>query len=112
VLRIRIRPALIADGLGECQVRWPEFAIVFWETRPLAEEWTDRYLAAARVWATTEPASIQRIAVMASRLETPHAPGEIPEIRASARANGIAVPQRGRLPADVCEARLAAHPDD
>ena len=36
----RVRPALIADGLAECQVRWPEVAIVFCETRQLAEEWT------------------------------------------------------------------------
>jgi hypothetical protein len=40
----RARPALVADGLAECQVRWPNIPIIFGETRPLAEEWTYRYL--------------------------------------------------------------------
>ena len=40
------RPALVADGLAELHVRWPEVPIVFCETRQLAEEWTYRYLAA------------------------------------------------------------------
>jgi hypothetical protein len=33
--------------LARVQVRYPEIAIVFLETRPLAEEWTFRYLGAA-----------------------------------------------------------------
>lgn len=36
-------------------------AIVFCETRQLAEEWTYRYLAAAHTWASTEAAAIARI---------------------------------------------------
>jgi len=36
----RIRPAVVADGLAELQVRWPDVPIVFCETRQLAEEWT------------------------------------------------------------------------
>ncbi len=44
----RVRPAMIADGLAELQVRWPNVPIVFCETRPLAEEWTYRYLATSR----------------------------------------------------------------
>ena len=36
----RVRPALVADGLAELQVRWPTVPIVFCETRKLAEEWT------------------------------------------------------------------------
>ena len=43
----RVRPAPVADGLAELQVRWPTIPIVFCETRKLAEEWTYRYLAAA-----------------------------------------------------------------
>jgi hypothetical protein len=34
---------------------------VFCETRQLAEEWTYRYLAAARAWAITEHPALQRI---------------------------------------------------
>jgi len=44
----RVRPAMIADGLAELQVRWPNLPIVFCETRPLAEDWTYRYLASLR----------------------------------------------------------------
>ena len=57
----RVRPALVADGLAEVQVRWPNVPIVFCETRQLAEEWTYRFLAAARAWAETEEAAIGRI---------------------------------------------------
>ncbi len=42
----RVRPALVADGLAELQVRWPAVPLVFCETRKLAEEWTYRYLGA------------------------------------------------------------------
>jgi hypothetical protein len=42
-----VRPSLAIDALAEAQVRWPTVPIVFCETRPLAEEWTYRFLAAA-----------------------------------------------------------------
>lgn len=57
----RVRPALVADGLAELQVRWPTIPITFCETRKLAEEWTYRYLAAAHTWAADELAAIARI---------------------------------------------------
>jgi hypothetical protein len=37
----------LPDLLARVQVRYPEIPIVFLETRPLAEEWTFRYLGAA-----------------------------------------------------------------
>jgi hypothetical protein len=37
----------LPDMLARVQVRFPEVPIVFLETRPLAEEWTFRYLGAA-----------------------------------------------------------------
>ena len=37
----------LPDLLARVQVRYPEIAIVFCETRPFAEEWTYRYLGAA-----------------------------------------------------------------
>jgi hypothetical protein len=37
----------VADLLATVQVRYPSVPIVFCETRPLAEEWTFRYLGAA-----------------------------------------------------------------
>jgi len=42
-----VRPAAVADALAEAQVRHPSVPIVFCETRPLAEDWTYRFLAAA-----------------------------------------------------------------
>ena len=43
----RVRPAVIAEGLGEAAARFPSVPIVFAETRPLAQEWTYRFLGAA-----------------------------------------------------------------
>jgi ERCC4-type nuclease len=37
----------LPDLLARVQVRYPEIPIVFLETRPLAEEWTYRWLGAA-----------------------------------------------------------------
>ncbi len=42
----RVRPALVADGLAELQIRWPSVPVVFCETRRLAEEWTSSGAAA------------------------------------------------------------------
>lgn len=53
----RVRPAVLADGLAELQVRYPGVPIVFCETRQLAEEWTYRYLAAAHHWFQAEDAA-------------------------------------------------------
>jgi ERCC4 domain/Lsr2 len=103
----RVRPAFVADGIAECQVRWPSVAIVFCETRSLAEEWTYRYLAAAHAWASTEPAALGRVNAHMVRLPPPPArePGTAPgDIRAWARANGMDVPERGRIPVMVRQA--------
>lgn len=48
------RPATVADALAELQVRWPNVPMVYCETRPLAEEWTYRFLGAALAYAQTE----------------------------------------------------------
>jgi hypothetical protein len=104
----RIRPAVVADGLAELQVRWPGVPIVFCETRQLAEEWTYRYLAAARTWAADELAVTARIGTGADGAQTaaaPAAPGpSTSEVRAWARAAGIVVPDRGRLRPEVGQA--------
>jgi hypothetical protein len=57
----RVRPALVADGLAELQVRWPTVPLVFCETRKLAEEWTYRYLAAASTWVGDEAEAERRV---------------------------------------------------
>jgi hypothetical protein len=42
----RIRPSLVLNGLGEAAARFPSVPIVFAGTRPLAQEWTYRFLGA------------------------------------------------------------------
>jgi hypothetical protein len=112
----RVRPALVADGLAELQIRWPNVPVVFCGTRLLAEEWTYRFLAAARAWADTEIASIERLTPLAAATATTelaHAP-EAPEpstaeVRAWARTAGLAVPGRGKLQPGIWAAWRAAH---
>ncbi|MGH3494228.1 MAG: Lsr2 family DNA-binding protein, partial [Sciscionella sp.] len=106
----RVRPATIADGLAELQVRWPTIPIVFAETRPLAEEWTYRYLAAAHTWAHTEQAMTLRLG--ATHAQTPTAGTPAPttaEVRTWAREAGLAVADRGRLHPDIWAAWHDAH---
>ena len=105
----RVRPAVVADGLAELQIRWPNVAIVFCETRQLAEEWTYRFLAAAHTWAITEDAALQRISPI--RIDITHldpaaaAPGpSTAEVRTWARTAGLSVPDRGKLRPDIWQA--------
>lgn len=104
-----MRGAVIADGLAELQIRYPTVPIVFCESRKLAEEWTYRYLAAAHAWATDERVAAS---VMPGAPAMPQGPREpapgTRELRAWARANGYAVSDRGRIPADVRAAWMEA----
>ena len=105
------RPAAVADALAEYQIRWPTIPIVFCETRPLAEEWTYRYLAAAWQWAITEPAAQARTAMTDPLLLTaPDGPDPtVAEVRAWARRAGLDVPDRGRLRPEIWTAWRTAH---
>lgn len=107
-----VRPALIADGLAEIQIRWPNVPIVFCEARQLAEEWTYRFLAAAHAWASTEDAASQRISGIPVDVATPGRAVTEPstaEVRAWAREHGLPVPGRGRLRPEVWQAWREAH---
>ncbi|MDQ4134243.1 MAG: hypothetical protein M3179_13835 [Actinomycetota bacterium] len=109
----RIRPAQVIDGLAELQVRWPGVPMTFCETRKLAEEWTYRYLAAARAWAVSEEAAIARIGTgedLDHGSQSQPSPSTA-EIRAWARAAGLTVPNRGRLRPEVLHAWREAHRD-
>jgi len=107
----RVRPAQVADGLAELQVRWPAIPIVYCDNRKLAEEWTYRYLAAAHAWADTELPAVALIgsgeegAISGPMQPTP----SISEVRAWARANGLVVADRGRLRPGVVEAWQDSH---
>ncbi len=111
----RIRPAVVADGLAELQVRWPGVPIVFCESRQLTEEWTYRYLAAAHTWADNETAAIARISPRGATTEPAEsAPPDPParELRAWARANGLTVHHRGRLRPEILTAWHTANTTD
>ncbi|MEU2043721.1 ERCC4 domain-containing protein [Nocardia niwae] len=110
----RIRPAVVADGLAELQIRWPSVPLVFCESRQLAEEWTYRFLAAAHTWARDEHATIDRLAsatVEETDLATAPAAPEpsTAEVRAWARANQLTVPDRGKLKPEIWDAWRNAH---
>lgn len=104
----RVRPAVVADGLAELQIRWPNVPIVFCETRQLAEEWTYRFLAAAHDWALTEQAAVQRISAPSLAITEPDdAAATEPstaEVRRWARCAGLPVPDRGRLRPEIWQA--------
>ena len=108
--QMNVRGSVVAEALAELQVRWPAVPVVFCETRPLAEQWAYRFLAAAR-------AEIGGLAETARReLELPLAPALMPrpptaaEIRQWALGTGLPVSARGgRLPREVLEAFEAAH---
>jgi hypothetical protein len=50
----RVTPGFVPDLLAAVQVRYPTVPIVFCDTRPLAEEWTYRFLAAALAYAQAQ----------------------------------------------------------
>ena len=108
----RVRPAVVADGLAELQVRWPGIPPLFCDNRKLAEEWTYRYLAAAYAWAVTEAAALERMGLVPSPTPAVAAPIGEPstaEVSAWARSAGYAVADRGRLRPEVLAAYAAAH---
>jgi hypothetical protein len=113
----RVRPAVVADGLAELQVRWPNVPAVFCQTRQLAEEWTYRFLAAVHTWALTEHTALQRISPTGVGLteldQAPAAPEpRTAEVRAWARTVNLPVPERGRLRPEIWQAwRNANHPN-
>jgi hypothetical protein len=105
-----VRPAQVADGLAELQVRWPSVPIVFCDNRKLAEEWTYRYLAAAHAWAAAERPAAARIGVPDDVTGGPAEPApSTGEVRAWARGRGLPVSDRGRLRPEILRAWHDAH---
>ena len=105
----QVRPAVVADGIAELQVRYPSVPIVFAETRKLAQEWTYRFLGAALDLADDEAHGRAVEAVLATAEPLPAPPASAAEVRAWARSEGLAVSDRGRIAADVRAAYDAAH---
>ena len=104
----RVRPAVVADGLAECQVRWPNVPIVFCETRKLAQEWTYRFLAAAAIGVDEEYAGGVVVDSLAAPPALAPAPPTSAQVRAWAVTAGYDVSDRGRVPELLVAAYLAA----
>lgn len=102
----RVRPAVVADGLAECQVRWPAVPIVFCDTRKLAQEWTYRFLAAVSVAADDERPADRVLADLAQPPPLAPRPPTPAEVRAWAVISGYDVSDRGRVPARLVAAYL------
>jgi hypothetical protein len=91
----------VAEALAEAQARFPAVPVVFCETRPLAQEWTYRWLGAclAELGAARSTAGVEES--FAPGGPVPAEPSSPAEVRAWARVQGIEVSDRGRIPADV-----------
>ncbi|CAN5415754.1 hypothetical protein BH23ACT6_BH23ACT6_16650 [soil metagenome] len=100
----RVRPAIVADGLGECHARFPSVPILFCENRALAQEWTYRFLAASLQEAIEETGGKDRVADLA----TARLPGTA-EVRQWAQGAGYAVASRGRIAAEILAAYERRH---
>jgi hypothetical protein len=103
------RPASIATQLAEAAVRYPSVPIVFAETRQLAQEWTFRFFGAAVEHAVHDRVGETRAAELVSAGAVPHRAPTAADVRAWAAAEGMAVSDRGRIPAEVMRAYLSAH---
>jgi len=107
----RVRPAVVADALAELQVACPAVPIVFADTRPLAEEWTYRWLAAAARHALDDTDTTSRLSDLPEPTAPPTAPPTTAQVRAWARTTGLDVPLRGRLAPAVWAAYRLEHPE-
>ncbi len=96
-----VRPAAVAEGIAEVQVRWPGVPIFFADTRPLAEEWTYRFLGAAYAEVTEQAATAGLDASLPAAGPLPPREPTTAEVRAWALDAGLAVSDRGRLRPEV-----------
>lgn len=122
----RVRPAVVAEAIAEGQVRFPTVPIIFCESRQLAQEWTYRFLAAARHEAELAAGTPGVLAGLTGGELPPAEPStdrtgrpkpaadggaSVAEIRAWALASGMKVSDRGRLRPEVVAAYREAHPN-
>ncbi len=103
------KPGFVADLLARVQVRWPSVPVFFAETRPLAEEWTFRFLGAAVAETVADARVQQRLEDLVEAGELAPAPPTPEQVRAWAAAHGVAVSAKGRVPRPVVAAYEAAH---
>jgi hypothetical protein len=103
-----VRPSVVADGIAECQIRFPTVPIVFCETRKLAQEWTYRFLAAARVGLSEEIVGDLAVRGLEAAPPLAPAPPTPADVRGWATTKNIVVSGRGRIPAAVMDQYLEA----
>ena len=107
---VHARPAVVADGLAELQVGFPNVAIVFCQTRRLAQEYTYRYLAAAYTWVADSSDTATVFGADVTLAVAPDQPEpNTTEIRAWARSIGLPVSDRGQLRSAIRQAWHDAH---
>jgi hypothetical protein len=91
----------VAEALAEAQARFPSVPVVFCETRPLAQEWTYRWLGACLAELGAARSTADGEGSFVSGGAVPAAPPSPAEVRLWAREQGIEVSDRGRIPGDV-----------
>jgi hypothetical protein len=99
--------AAVAEALAEAQARFPSVPVMFCENRAMAQEWTYRWLGACLEELQTAQATseLERTFATAMITEQPHpATPSAAYIRRWARDQGIAVPDKGRIPSGVRQA--------
>lgn len=104
-----VQPGFVGDLLARVQVRWPTVPVFFAETRPFAEEWTFRFLGAAELESISDTRVHQRLDDLVEAPQLPASPPTPAQVRAWARAQGLAVSPKGRVPASVVAAFRAAN---
>ncbi len=107
-----VRPSVVADGLAECQARYPSVPIIFADTRSLAQEWTYRFFGAVLAELEQEAPAVSRVLTLSGGTVVPPMPPAEPstaQVRNWARTVGLLVPDRGRLRPEVWEAWRREH---
>jgi hypothetical protein len=99
----------VAEALAEAQARFPSVPITFCETRPLAEEWTYRWLGACLVEVGGSAATVDLEATFAPGQPVPAPAPSSGAVRAWARSRGIEISDRGRIPADLLRVYAEEH---
>ncbi len=106
----RVRPAMIAEGIAEAQVRFPTVPIVFAETRTLAQEWTYRFFGAAVAHHSEHhDTGVERIKFLVPAGPIAAREPSIADVREWAIAAGLDVAAKGRLRPEIHVAYEQAH---
>ena len=103
-----VRPSVVADGIAECQIRFPTVPLVFCETRKLAQAWTYRFLAAAQFGLSEEMIGDLAVRALEAAPALAPAPPAPVDVRRWTFANDIIVSGRGRSPSAVMDRYLEA----